>query len=190
MNVWHVIYVMHIQRDVTHTGVLWCTYEYCLFSTLKSVESKIFRGLRPLDPRQGSAPAPRLGALSAVPLDPISKIRLALKKARYVRSAHMFAPNKKIVLEILRASYVRSAHMYCPKKIGIALRKLAMCATRTCSPPHNQSLPPIKAPHFLNPGAATAHKAKDKFDALRNCLSFNCSFDIYIVFVCCGLHDM
>ena len=30
-----------------------------------------------------------------------------------------------------------------------------MCATRTCLPPHNQSLPPSCPPHFLNPGAAT-----------------------------------
>ena len=101
-------------------------------------KSKIFRGLRPLDPRQGLCPCTPARGPKAGPWTP-PKIGSRLR-ARYVRSAHMFAQKKSDPQQF--------------KKIDSRFA-LAMCATRTCLPPHNQSLPPFLPPHFLNPGAAT-----------------------------------
>ena len=74
-------------------------------------------------------------------------------RARYVRSAHMFAPQKKNRLALTRSLGALRAYVF-PKKSARAYA-LAMCAPRTCLPPHNISLPPSCPPHFLNPGAAT-----------------------------------
>ena len=133
-----IIYVCTYTR-VTHTGVLWCTYEYMQYSEKR--KSKIFRGLRPLDPRQGLCPCTPPGALRRAPgphpksarayalvmcaprtcLPPPKKIGSRLR-ARYVRSAHMFAPQKKIGSR-LRARYVRSAHMFAQKNRTPAIQK-------------------------------------------------------------------
>ena len=59
-----IIYVCTYTR-VTHTGVLWCTYEYMQYSEKR--KSKIFRGLRPLHPRQGLCPCTPPGALRRAP---------------------------------------------------------------------------------------------------------------------------
>ena len=159
-------------RESLHTGVLWCTYEYMQYSEKR--KSKIFRGLRPLDPRQGLCPCTPPGALRRAPgphpksarayalamcaprtcLPPPKKIGSRLR-ARYVRSdAHVCPPKKKIGSR-LRARYVRSAHMLPKKnrtpaiqKNRLALRARYECATRTCLPPHNRSLPPSCPPTF------------------------------------------
>ena len=102
-----IIYVCTYTR-VTHTGVLWCTYEYMQYSEKR--KSKIFRGLRPLDPRQGLCPCTPPGALRRAP-----------------------GPHPK------------SARAYA----------LAMCAPRTCLPPH-----------FLNPGAGHCSKTAISFNIL------------------------
>ena len=55
------------------------------------------------------------------------------------------------------------------KKIGSRFA-LPMCATPTCLPPHNQSLPPSCPPHFLNPGAATVwqRSLKNNYSMYKN----------------------
>ena len=133
-----IIYVCTYTR-VTHTGVLWCTYEYMQYSEKR--KSKIFRGLRPLDPRQGLCPCTPPGALRRAPgphpksarayalamcaprtcLPPPKKSAraYALAMCADVRSAHML-PKKNRTPAIqknrlaLRARYVRYAHMFAP----------------------------------------------------------------------------
>ena len=75
-------------------------------------------------------------------------------RARYVRSAHMFAPPKKSARAYALAMCAPRTCLP-KKKIGPQQFKkigsrfaLAMCATRTCLPPHNQSLPPSCPPTF------------------------------------------
>ena len=98
------------------------TFKYSNFRALKSVNPKSSGGSAPWTPGRG----PKAG-----PWTP-PKIGSRLR-ARYVRSAHMFA-QKKIGPQQF-------------KKIGSRFA-LAMCATRTCLPPHNQSLPPSCPPTF------------------------------------------
>ena len=93
-------------------------------------------------------------------------------------------PPKKIGSR-LRARYVRSAHMFAQTKSDPSNSKiigsrfaLAMCATRTCLPPHNQSLPPILPPHFLKPGAATACVETSNWIQVHDIL---CTVDIYAI---------
>ena len=162
--VWHNLR-MYIHESHSYS-VLWCTYEYMQYSEKR--KSKIFRGSAPWTPGRGSAPAPRQG-----PLDPTQN-RLALTRSLCALRAHVCLPKKKIGSR-LRARYVRSAHMFAPQKNRLALTRslcalrahvaqkkigpqqfkkigsrfaLAMCATRTCLPPHNQSLPPSCPPTF------------------------------------------
>ena len=90
------------------------TFKYSNFRALKSVNPKS---------SGGSAPGPPAGALPLHPArgpkaGPWTPPKIGSRlRARYVRSAHMFAPKKKIGSR-LRARYVRSAHMFAPKKIG------------------------------------------------------------------------
>ena len=128
-----IIYVCTYTR-VTHTGVLWCTYEYMQYSEKRNPQ--IFRGLRPLDPRQGLMPLHPARGPKAGPWTP-HKIGSRLR-ARYVRSAHMFASPKKIGSR-LRARYVRSAHMFAPQKKSARAYALAMCAERTLLPKKNRT---------------------------------------------------
>ena len=103
-----IIYVCTYTR-VTHTGVLWCTYEYMQYSEKR--KSKIFRGLRPLDPRQGLCPCTPPGALRRAP-GPHPKSARAYALA-------MCAPRTCLP----------------PKKKSARAYALAMCAPRTCLPP-------------------------------------------------------
>ena len=131
------------RRSIVY-NIQWCGIIYvCTYTRVK-----IFRGLRPLDPRQGLCPCTPPGGPKAGPWTP-PKIGSRLR----ARSAHMFAPPKKIGSR-LRARYVRSAHMFAQKKSARASRSLCALRAHVC-PPHNQSLPPSCPPHFLNPGAAT-----------------------------------
>ena len=164
-----IIYVCTYTR-VTHTGVLWCTYEYMQYSEKR--KSKIFRGLRPLDPRQGLCPCTPPGALRRAPgPHPKSARAYALamcaprtclpppKKSARAYALAMCAPRtclppQKNRLALTRSLCALRAHV-APKKIGPQQFKkigsrfaLAMCATRTCLPPHNQSLPPSCPPTF------------------------------------------
>ena len=141
-----IIYVCTYTR-VTHTGVLWCTYEYMQYSEKR--KSKIFRGLRPLDPRQGLSPCTPPGALRRAP-GPHPKSARAYALA--MCAPRTCLPPQKNRLALTRSLCALRAHV-CPKKIGLQQFKkigsrfaLAMCATRTCLPPHNQSLPP-SCPH-------------------------------------------
>ena len=134
-----IIYVCTYTR-VTHTGVLWCTYEYMQYSEKR--KSKIFRGLRPLDPRQGLCPCTPPGALRRAPgphpksacayalamcaprtcLPPPKKNRLALTRSLCALRAHVCPPKK--IGSRLRARYtVRSAHMLPKKKRTPAIQK-------------------------------------------------------------------
>ena len=102
-----IIYVCTYTR-VTHTGVLWCTYEYMQYSEKR--KSKIFRGLRPLDPWQGLCPCTPPGALRRAP-------------GPHPKSARAYA-------------LAMCAPCTClpPKKKSARAYALAMCAPRTCLP--------------------------------------------------------
>ena len=103
--VWHNLR-MYIHESHSYRCSMVYLWVYAVL--WKSVNPKIFRGLRPLDPPAGALPLhPARG-----PWTP-PKIGSRLR-ARYVRSAHMFASQKK-----------KSARAYA----------LAMCAPRTCLPP-------------------------------------------------------
>ena len=127
-----IIYVCTYTR-VTHTGVLWCTYEYMQYSEKR--KSKIFRGLRPLDPRQGLCPCTPPGALRRAPGPhpksarayalamcaprtclPPKKNRLALTRSLCALRAHV-CPPKKSARAYMRSLCALRAHV-CPKKIG------------------------------------------------------------------------
>ena len=126
-----IIYVCTYTR-VTHTGVLWCTYEYMQYSEKR--KSKIFRGLRPLDPRQGLCPCTPPGALRRAPGPHPKSSRL---RARWTPRAHVCPPKKSALP--LRARHVRSAHMFAPPKKSARAYALAMCAPRTCLPKKNRT---------------------------------------------------
>ena len=81
------------------------TFKYGNFRALKSVNPKSSGGSAPWTPGRGPKAGP-------------------------------WTPPK--IGSRLRARYVRSAHMFAQKKSG----------TRTCLPPHNQSLPPSCPPTF------------------------------------------
>ena len=148
--------VIH-RRSIVY-NIQWCGIIYvCTYTRVTHTEkrkSKIFRGLRPLDPRQGLCPCTPPGGPKVGPWTP-PKIGSRLR-ARYVRSAHMFAPPKKIGSR-LRARYICAlrAHV-CPKKNRTpAIQKKSARASRSlCAlrahvcPPHNQSLPPSCPPTF------------------------------------------
>ena len=123
-----IIYVCTYTR-VTHTGVLWCTYEYMQYSEKR--KSKIFRGLCPLDPRQGLCPCTPPGALRRAP-GPHQKSARAYALA--MCAPRTCLPPKKIGSR-LRARYVRSAHMFAPQKNRLALTR-SLCALRAhvCPP--------------------------------------------------------
>ena len=142
--VWHNLRMYFTYTRVTHTGVLWCTYEYMQYSEKR--KSKIFRGLRPLDPRQGLCPCTPPGALRRAPGPhpksarayalamcaprtclPPKKNRLALTRSLCAFRAHVCPPKK--IGSRLRARYVRSAHMFAPKKNRLALTR-SLCALR------------------------------------------------------------
>ena len=92
------------------------TFKYSNFRALKSVNPKIFRGLRPLDPRQGSsAPGTPPGALRRAP-GPHPKSARAYALA-------MCAPRTCLP----------------PKKKSARAYALAMCAPRTCLPKKNRT---------------------------------------------------
>ena len=99
------------------------TFKYSNFRALKSVNPKSSGGSAPWTPGRGSARGPKAG-----PWTP-PKIGSRLR-ARYVRSAHMFAPPKN--------------RNVCPQKIGP--QQFKKIGSRTCLPPHNQSLPPSCPP--------------------------------------------
>ena len=143
---------------MTHTG---CSNTRIWYSEKR--KSKIFRGLRPLDPRQGLYPCTPPGALRRAP-GPHPKSARAYALA--MCAPRTCLPPKKIGSR-LRARYVRSAHMFAPKKIGPQQFKkigsrfaLAMCATRTCLPPHNQSLFKSSCRHCIEAeiGARVLHR--------------------------------
>ena len=106
------------------------TFKYSNFRALKSVNPKSSGGSAPWTPGRG----PKAG-----PWTP-PKIGSRLR-ARYVRSAHMFAPQK--IGSRLRARYVRSAHMFAQKKSDPSNSKKSarasrsLCALRAhvCPPP-------------------------------------------------------
>ena len=148
-------------------------------------KSKIFRGLRPLDPRQGLCPCTPPGALRRAPGPhpksarayalamcaprtclPPQKNRHALTRSLCALRAHVCPPKK--IGSRLRARYVRSAHMFAPKKKS-ARASRSLCALRAHVCPHNQSLPPTCPPHFLNPGAALVTGPVPATPAVRFC---------------------
>ena len=94
------------------------TFKYSNFRALKSVNPKSSGGSAPWTPGRGSAPCTPARGPKAGPWTP-PKIGSRLR-ARYVRSAHMFAPKKigpqqfKKNRLALRARYVRYAHMFAP----------------------------------------------------------------------------
>ena len=134
-------------------------------------KSKIFRGLRPLDPRQGLCPCTPPGALRRA-LDPTQnrlaltrslcalrahvcppqkkKNRLALTRSLCALRAHV-APPKKIGSR-LRARYVRSAHMFAQKKSDPSNSKKSASASRSLCALRAHVCPPIINRTDLNTG--------------------------------------
>ena len=90
------------------------TFKYSNFRALKSVNPKS---------SGGSAPGSPAGAL---PLHP----------ARGPKAGPWTPPK---IGSRLRARYVRSAHMFAPKKKSARAYALAMCAPRTCLPKKNRT---------------------------------------------------
>ena len=130
-------------------------------------KSKIFRGLRPLDPRQGLCPCTPPGALRRAP-GPHPKSARAYVLLCALR-AHVCPPKKSARAYALAMCAPRTCLPPPPKKKKSARAyALAMCAQRTClpkkksarasrslcalrahvCPPHNQSLPPSCPPTF------------------------------------------
>ena len=127
------------------------TFKYSNFRALKSVNPKSSGGSAPWTPGR-ALPCTPPGALRRAP-GPHPKSARAYALAMCAPRTCLPPPKK--IGSRLRARYVRSAHMFAPKKIGPQQFKkigsrfaLAMCATRTCLPPHNQSLPLLAPPLF------------------------------------------
>ena len=118
-----IIYVCTYTR-VTHTGVLWCTYEYMQYSEKR--KSKIFRGLRPLDPRQGLCPCTPPGALRRAP-GPHPKSARAYALA--MCAPRTCLPPQKNWLALTRSLCALRAHVCPPKKNRLALTS-SLCALR------------------------------------------------------------
>ena len=173
-----IIYVCTYTR-VTHTGVLWCTYEYMQYSEKR--KSKIFRGLCPLDPRQGLCPCTPPGALRRAP-GPHPKSARAYALA--MCAPRTCLPPKKKSARAYALAMCAPRTCLPPKKKSARAYALAMCAPRTCCPKKNRTpaiqtnrlalraryvryahmfapplsiVAPFLPPHFLNPGAATAY---------------------------------
>ena len=90
------------------------TFKYSNFRALKSVNPKSSGGSAPWTPGRGSVPLHPARGPKAGPWTP-PKIGSRLR-ARYVRSAHMFAPPpKKNRLALTRSLCALCAHV-CPKK--------------------------------------------------------------------------
>ena len=132
-----IIYVCTYTR-VTHTGVLWCTYEYTQYSEKR--KSKIFRGLRPLDPRQGLCPCTPPGALRRAP-GPHPKSARAYALAMCAPRTCLPPPKK--IGSRLRARYVRSAHMFAQKKSDPSNSKKSARASRSLCALRAHVGPPI-----------------------------------------------
>ena len=127
------------------------TFKYSNFRALKSVNPKSSGGSAPWTPA-GALPLHPARGPKAAPWTP-PKIGSRLR-ARYVRSAHMFAPPKKNRLALTRSLFALRAYV-CPKKIGPQQFKkigsrfaLAMCATRKCLPPIINRCPLLAPPLF------------------------------------------
>ena len=152
-----------VSMILAHSQRLFATYIEAENGGSEKRKSKIFQGLRPLDPPAGALPLHPARGPKAGPWTP-PKIGSRLR-ARYVRSALMFAPQKNR-LALTRSLCTLRAHLcppkkknrlaltrslgalrayVCPKKSARAYA-LAMCAPRTCLPPHNISLPPSCPP--------------------------------------------
>ena len=151
------------RRSIVY-NIQWCGIIYvCTYTRVTHTEkrkSKIFRGLRPLDPRQGLCPCTPPGALRRAP-GPHPKSARAYALAMCAPRTCLPPPPKKKIGSRLRARYVRSAHMFAQKKSDPSNSKKSarasrsLCALRAhvCPPIINRC--PLLAPHFLNPGAAT-----------------------------------
>ena len=102
------------RRSIVY-NIQWCGIIYvCTYTRVTHTEkrkSKIFRGLRPLDPRQGLCPCTPPGALRRAP-------------GPHPKSARAYA-------------FAMCAPRTClpPKKKSARAYALAMCAPRTCLPP-------------------------------------------------------
>ena len=155
--VWHNIYVCTYTR-VTHTGVLWCTYEYMQYSEKR--KSKIFRGLRPLDPRQGLCPCTPPGALRRAPGPHPKSVRAYALAMCAPRTC--LPPQKKSARAYALA--MCAPRTCCPKKIGPQQFR-----TRTCLPPHNQSLPPSCPPPLFKSWCRHCIVRQDIQDMLHRC---------------------
>ena len=143
------------RRSIVY-NIQWCGIIYvCTYTRVTHTEkrkSKIFRGLRPLDPRQGLCPSTPPGALRRAP-GPHPKSARAYALAMCAPRTCLPPQKKSARAYALAMCAPRTSHV-CPKKIGPQQLKkigsrfaLAMCATRTClPPPHNQSLPPSCPP--------------------------------------------
>ena len=112
------------QRSIVY-NIQWC-------------KSKIFRGLRPLDPRQGLCPCTPPGALRRAP-GPHPKSARAYALA--MCAPRTCLPPKKNRLALTRSLCALRAHVCPPKKKSARAYALAMCAPRTClpNPPPNNA---------------------------------------------------
>ena len=134
------------RRSIVY-NIQWCGIIYvCTYTRVK-----IFRGLRPLDPRQGLCPCTPPGALRRAP-GPHPKSARAYAIA--MCAPRTCLPPQKNRLALTRSLCALRAHV-CPKKIGPQQFKkigsrfaLAMCATRTCLPPIINCCPLLAPPLF------------------------------------------
>ena len=116
------------------------TFKYSNFRALKSVNPKSSGGSAPWTPGRGSAPAPRQGPYKAGPLDPTQN-RLALTRSLCALRAHVCPPKK--IGSRLRARYVRSAHMFAQKKSDPSNSKKSARASRSLCALRAHVCPPI-----------------------------------------------
>ena len=142
------------RRSIVY-NIQWCGIIYvCTYTRVTHTEkrkSKIFRRLRPLDPRQGLCPCTPPGALRRAP-GPHPKSARAYALAMCAPRTCL-PPQKKsarayaLAMCATRTCLPKKNRTPAIQKIGSRFA-LAMCATRTCLPPHNQSLPPSCPPTF------------------------------------------
>ena len=133
------------RRSIVY-NIQWCGIIYvCTYTRVTHTESLVRESLiRPLDPRQGLCPCTPPGALRRAP-GPHPKSARAYALA--MCAPRTCLPPQKKIGSRLRARYVRSAHMFAQKKSDPSNSKKSARASRSL-PPHNQSLPPSCPPTF------------------------------------------
>ena len=127
------------RRSIVY-NIQWCGIIYvCTYTRVTHTEkrkSKIFRGLRPLDPRQGLCPCTPPGALRRAP-GPHPKSARAYALA--MCAPRTCLPPKKKSARAYALAMCAPRTCLPPKKKSARAYALAMCAPRTCLPKKNRT---------------------------------------------------